>query len=335
MPPDDSDPVFITGASGFIASQIASRLLDQGRKIRVLSRRPVPHLEKRGGEAIIGSLDATASLARGCAGASAVFHTAARVGVWGPEKEFFQVNVMGTRQVLDAARTAGVPRFIYTSSPSVVYTGGNLSGVNESAPLCTTAPSPYPTTKAIAEREVLAANAPWFSTIALRPHLVIGPGDRHLIPRVLSQARKGKLKIIGTGRNRVDITHIDNVVDAHLLAEQSLSTSANPKTADRAYFITNGEPVVFWDWVNELLRGVSLREVKNRISLGAATIVGGFMESVWRTFRFSTEPPITRFIAKELSTDHWFDISAARRDLGYTPRVSMAEATAQLIAENR
>jgi nucleoside-diphosphate-sugar epimerase len=329
-----SDAVFITGASGFIGGKIAERLLGEGRKVSVLARRPLPALEKLGAEVVAGDLADAAALRRGCEGVGTVFHAAARVGVWGPAEDFFKVNVGGTRSLIAACRAAGVPRLINTSSPSVVYTGGHLRGVDESAPLCAQAPSPYPTSKAEAERLVSAANSRELATISLRPHLVWGPGDKNLIPRVLNSARRGRLKIIGGGKNHVDLTHITNVVDAHLLAERAVispATNAADHPGGRAYFITNGEPVVLWEWINELLRAAGIPEIKKHISLGSASFAGGAMEILWRVLRLKGEPPMTRFVAKEMGTDHWFDISAARRDLGYAPRVSIAEGTTELL----
>ncbi len=338
-----SAPVFITGASGFIGGKIAERLLGAGRCVRVLARRPLPELEKLGAEVVRGDLDDTAALERGCTGAGTVFHVAGRVGIWGPDADFFRVNVEGTRHVIAACRVARVPRLVYTSSPSVVYNGGDLAGVDESAPLCTAAPCAYPTSKAAAERLVREAHSPELATVSLRPHLVWGPGDKNVVPRVLALARKGRLKIIGSGRNKVDVTHITNVVDAHLLAEQALQTCnligykrpGAPSAGGKAYFITNGEPVVLWDWINELLRGTGLPEITKHISLGKACAVGGVLEGVWRVLPLKGEPPMTRFVAKEMATDHWFDISAARRDLGYVPRVTMAAGTAGLIEHLR
>ncbi|AOS44009.1 3 beta-hydroxysteroid dehydrogenase/Delta 5--_4-isomerase [Lacunisphaera limnophila] len=348
-------PVFVTGASGFIGGQLARRLLADGRRVRVLSRRPLPELETLGAEVIPGDLHDRHALERGCRSAETVFHVAGRVGVWGPPEDFFRVNVEGTRNLLVACREAKVPRLVYTSSPSVVYNGGDLRHVNESAPLCTQAPCAYPTSKATAEREVLAAHGPELATIALRPHLVWGPGDKNVVPRILTLARAGKLKIIGPGRNRVDITPINNVVDAHLLAEGALLTGsrapfgsagavATPPQAGnssasrpphhpggRAYFITNGEPVVLWDWINEVLRGVGIPEIKSHVPLPVAYAAGAALETVWRLTGRAGEPPMTRFVAKEMATDHWFDISAARRDLGYHPLVSVTQATAELI----
>lgn len=366
-----SDAVFITGASGFIGGKLAERLLSAGRDVRVLARRPLPELEKLGAEIVRGDLDDTAALAHGMAGVGTVFHVAGRVGVWGPDQDFFRVNVEGTRHVIAACRTARVPRLVYTSSPSVVFNGGDLAGVDESAPLCTQAPCAYPTSKAAAERLVAAANDAALATVSLRPHLVWGPGDRNIIPRVLKLARAGRLKIIGVGRNLVDCTHITNVVDAHLLAEHALTHAHQPPSArpicnligyksteptlagdgkcnllgytspdardprGRAYFITNGEPVVLWDWINELLRGLGEAPVTKHVSLATAYRAAGVLEFLWRMLPLKGEPPTTRFVVKELATDHWFKIDAARRDLGYVPRVTMAAGTAELIAHYR
>ena len=330
----ETSPVFLTGASGFIGGELTRRLLAAGRPVRVLSRRPLPGLAQLGAEVVAGDLHDAAALQRGCTGAGTVFHVAGRVGVWGPEEDFFRVNFDGTAHVLTACRTAGVPRLVYTSSPSVVYRGGNLAGVDESAPLCREAPCAYPTSKAAAERLVAAAHSATLATVSLRPHLVWGPGDRNVVPRVLAQARRGRLRIVGHGRNLVDCTHIENVVDAHLLAERALLTPGSA-AGGQAYFITNGQPVVLWDWINELLRGVGLPEVTRRISLGTAYRLGGVLETAWRLLRLRGEPPMTRFVAKELATDHWFQITAARRDLGYVPRVTMAAGTAALIAHYR
>lgn len=330
-------PVFITGASGFIGGRLAARLLGEGRRVRALARRPLPELEKLGAELVPGDLNDAGSLRRGCEGVETVFHVAGRVGIWGPEADFVRVNVKGTFNVVFACRDAGVRQLVYTSSPSVVYTGKDLAGVNESAPLCTAAPCAYPTSKAAAEKIVTGANGPELATVALRPHLVWGPGDQNVVPGVLALAKQGRLKIIGSGRNKVDVTHITNVVDAHLFAEQALITSnllgykSGQGPGGKAYFITNGEPVVLWDWINQLLRGLGRPAITKHVSLGTAYAAGGVLETLWRGLRLKGEPPMTRFVAKEMATDHWFDITAARRDLGYAPRVSMAAGTADLI----
>lgn len=353
-----NDLVFITGASGFIGGQLAERLLADGRRVRVLARRPLPGLEKFGAEVVSGDLESPAALYRGCEGATTVFHVAGRVGVWGPAEDFYRVNVEGTRNVIAACHTAGVQRLVYTSSPSVVYHGGDLAGVDESAPLCTLAPCAYPTSKADAERLVSAAHSTELATISLRPHLVWGLGDKNIVPRLLQLAAQGRLKIVGSGQNKVDLTHITNVVDAHLLAERALqhchvlsdipsentvsnrhlirdNAPGSPASSPggKAYFITNGEPVVLWDWINQLLRGLGRPELTQHISLQRAYRIGGLMEMIWRVLPLQSQPPMTRFVAKELATDHWFSIAAARRDLGYTPRITMAAGTAELIEQ--
>ena len=321
--------MLVTGGTGFLGRHLVEQLLAAGRRVTVLGRTPAPELERRGARFVRAPLEDAAAVAAACQGMETVFHVAARVGVWGRYGDFFRANVLGTRAVLDGCRAQGVQRLVFTSTPSVVYNGRDLAGADESLPLTTDCPSPYPLTKAIAEREVIAAKSPTLRTIALRPHLIWGVGDPHLVPRVLARARAGRLRIIGDGRNRVDMVHIANAVDAHLLAEASLHA------AGRAYFITNGEPVVLWDWINGLLQALGEPPVTKKISLGAASALGAACELAWSLLPVQSEPPMTRFVAAELAKDHWFKIDAARRDLGYAPRISMAQGTAELVASLR
>ncbi len=327
-----SVPTLITGGTGFLGSHLVERLLAESRPLTVVSRQPRPELAARGVRVVVGALHDPAVCAEACRGAATVFHVAARVGVWGRLEDFRRDNIEATHTLLAAAKAAGVTRFVHTSTPSVVYNGLDLAGADESLPLTTACPSPYPLTKAEAERTVLAANAPGFATTALRPHLIWGVGDPHLVPRVLARARAGRLRIVGRGDNRVDMVHVANAVDAELCAERALDPARGAPAAGRAYFITNDEPVVLWEWINGLLRALGEPPVTRRISLAAASRVGAVCEAVWRLFRLAGEPPMTRFVAAELAKDHWFSIAAARRDLGYVPRVSMAEGTAQLVA---
>jgi 2-alkyl-3-oxoalkanoate reductase len=322
----------VTGANGFLGGRLLERLISLRRPVAALVRAPRPDLEERGVRVVVGDLLDPSTLRAASAGAETVFHVASKVGVWGPEAEFHRVNVEGLERVLDACREQRVRRLVYTSTPSVVFNGEHIAGGNESMPYGRDFPSPYPATKAVAERMVLAADRPnGLRSLALRPHLIWGPGDRYLIPRVLERARAGRLRIIGAGNNRVDLTDVENVVDAHLLAERSLA-AVDTQAGGRAYFISNGEPVVLWDWINELLGRLDLPPVTRRAPLGVAVAAGAACEAVWRLFRLKGEPPITRFVAAELAKDHWFDISAARRDLGYQPKVSMAAGMDELVA---
>lgn len=332
--PPDARRVLVTGGTGFLGRRLVERLIAQGRQVTVLARNPAPDLERRGVRLALAPLDDAPAVAAACAGAGTVFHVAARVGVWGPPEEFFRANVLGTRTVLAGCRRHGVRRLVFTSSPSVVYDGRDLAGADESLPLTTRCPSPYPVTKAAAEREALGASDDRLRVTALRPHLIWGVGDPHLVPRVLARARANRLRIIGSGRNRVDMVHVENAVDAHLLAEAALIRGAEG-AAGRAFFITNGEPVVLWDWINALLTALGRRPVTRRVPLAAATAAGAACELAWRVLHLRGEPPLTRFVAAELAKDHWFDLSAARRVLGYAPRVSMAEGTAELVAHLR
>jgi nucleoside-diphosphate-sugar epimerase len=325
-----SAPVLVTGGTGFLGRRLVERLLGQSRNIIVLARQPAQDLVRHGVRFICTDLADAEAVRAACAGVETVFHTAAKVGVWGREEEYFKVNVLGTRALLEGCREHGVKNFIHTSTPSVVYTGGDLAGADESLPLTTDCPAAYPLTKAIAEHEVLAANSPALRTIVLRPHLIWGKGDPHLVPRLLASARAGRLRIVGSGKNQVDMTHIQNAVDAHLLAESSLTWS-DSRAAGRAYFISDGSPVVLWDWINGLLHTLNEPPITKKISLRSAQILGAACELAWRMLPLSGEPPMTRFVAAELAKDHWFDISAARRDLGYEPHVFMADGMDELV----
>ena len=327
----DLGPALVTGGSGFLGRRIVARLRAQGRPVTILGRTRAPDLEGQGIRFVRASLDDAAGIRAACQGMGTVFHVAAKVGVWGRADDYYRANVLGTRAVIEGCRAAGVRRLVYTSTPSVVYNGRDLAGADESLPLTRDCPSSYPVTKAAAEAEVLAAHGPALQTLALRPHLIWGPGDPHLVPRILERARLGRLRIVGLGTNRVDMVHVENAADAHLLAEAALA-SGRTTAAGRPYFITNHEPVVLWDWVNGLLSALGKEPVRRRLSLGTATALGLACEALWSVLPLRGEPPLTRFVAAELAKDHWFNPAAAQRELGYTPQVTMAEGTAALIA---
>jgi nucleoside-diphosphate-sugar epimerase len=217
---------------------------------------------------------------------------------------------------------------VFTSSPSVVAAGHDIAGGDESLPYPKRYLADYPRTKAESERRVLAANGDDLATVSLRPHIIWGPGDNHLIPRLIERARAGKLRIIGDGKNKTDVTYIDNAAAAHLLAADRLS-SGSP-VAGRAYFISQGEPVAMWPFINRILEIAGLPPVTRRVPLALAYAAGTTLEAAYALLRRTDEPRMTRFLAVQLGTSHWFDISAARRDLGYCPSVGIDEGLAQL-----
>jgi nucleoside-diphosphate-sugar epimerase len=255
-----------------------------------------------------------------------VFHVAAKPGVWGPYSDYFDTNVTGTRHVLKACQKGSAIRLVYTSSPSVVFDGRDMEGLDESAPYPSSYPCAYPETKALAEKAVLAGAGGSLAVVALRPHLIWGPGDNHLVPRIL--ARSKRLARIGQGHNKVDTIYIENAAMAHLLAAEKLAQT--PKLTGRVYFISQDEPVPLWWMVDQILAAGGQPPVRRAISRRTAHRIGSGLEMVYKALRLSSEPPMTRFVAEELSSSHWFDISAAKRDLGYEPRVSIQEGLVKL-----
>jgi 2-alkyl-3-oxoalkanoate reductase len=321
----------VTGAAGFLGRSVVEQLLARGERVRALVRRQQTALEKLGAECVLGDVRDAAAVEAACRDVDVVHHVAAVAGVWGPWKHYYDTNVTGTENVISACRQAGAKRLVFTSSPSVTFAGRDQCGVDESAPYATTWLAHYPQTKAMAEKLVLEANGNGgLLTCALRPHLIWGPGDQHLIPRLLSRARKGQLRQVGNGKNLIDAVFVENAAAAQLLAADALVPGA--AACGKAYFITNEEPVNCWEWINELLARAGVAPVKRRVPLGAAYAAGAVMECVWKVLGRTDEPRMTRFLAAQLGTSHYFDISAARRELGYVPRVSMAEGMNRLEA---
>jgi len=259
------------------------------------------------------------------------FHAAALPAIWGRWADFYSINVEGTRNVLAACLANGVPRLVYTSTPSVVFDQSDLCNVDETCPYPARYNCYYPWTKAIAEREVIEANGNHgLLTTALRPHLVWGPRDNHLIPRLLQRAKARKLFIVGDGSNKVDITYVDNAADAHLRAADHLTPGS--VVAGQTYFISQGEPVVLWTFVNQLLDRLGMPKVTRAISYGTARSFGAVLELVYGGLGLREEPRMTRFLAAQLARSHYFDISRARRDFGYSSRVTTAEGLERLVS---
>jgi len=318
----------VTGGGGFLGSAIVRQLRARGDEVVSFSRANYPELAALGVEQRSGDLadqQAVLEAARGC---DTVFHVAAKAGVWGSFEDYHRANVIGTENVLAACRAHAIQRLVYTGSPSVVFDGSDVEGGDESLPYPAHFEAHYPHSKALAEQAVLSANSPTLATVSLRPHLIWGPADNHLVPRIVARGRAGKLRRIGQRPCLVDTVYVDNAAEAHLNAADRLTPGAPP--AGKAYFITNGEPLPLWEMVNRILAAAGVPPETRSISPSIAYAAGTICEGIWKALRLSGEPPMTRFVARELSTAHWFDISAAKKDLGYRPKVSVDEGLKRL-----
>jgi nucleoside-diphosphate-sugar epimerase len=318
--------VLITGGGGFLGRAIVKLLVQRNDHVRSFSRNLYPELASMGVEQIQGDICDHTAIGQALKGVELVFHTAAKAGIWGNYSDYYKINVTGTQNVIAGCKKHHIPRLIYTSSPSVVFDGTDMEGVNESAPYPTKYHAHYPKTKAMAEQNVIQAAGQGLMTIILRPHLIWGPRDKHFVPRIISRAKH--LIRVGNGKNLVDTVYIDNAADAHILAADSLEK--NPKLSGNMYFISQGDPVPLWDMINHMLKGAGLPPVKRSMPHRLAWLMGSILEFAYRTFHIRGEPRMTRFLANELAKAHWFDISAAEKDLGYIPRVSIKEGLGRL-----
>lgn len=319
--------ILVTGGGGFLGGEIVRQLRERGDEVVVLSRNPPTHLQAEGITTVSADLADAPAVSQAVKGCHAVIHTAARAGVWGAYAAYHRTNVIGTESILSACREQGVRFLVHTSTPSVVYNGKPFAGEDESLPLGTKFPCAYPATKAEAERIALAANDPdGLRVCALRPHLIYGVGDPHLLPRVVDRARTGRLRIVGDGTNCVDVTHVRDAARAHLQALDALQAGL---ALGQAYFLSQGKPVSLWPWINDLLERLEMPPVTRRVPVGAALAAGALAEGIWSLFRLSGEPPMTRFVAVELAKDHWYTIAAAKRDLGYEPQVTSEDGLAE------
>ena len=315
--------ILVTGGGGFLGSAVCRQLLARGDEVTAYQRSASDELEKLGVRIIRGSITDAEKLNAAVNGVDAVIHTAAKAGVWGPYDDYFQPNVTGTENVITACLSNGIRKLVFTSSPSVTHADGDIEGGDESLPYAGQYNSPYPATKALAEQRVMAANCPDLHTVSLRPHLIWGPGDNHLLPHLLERAKSGKLKLPGPDK-LIDTIYIDNAARAHLLALDRLQS--DPETVGgKTYFVSNDEPLAQRRVIGGLLKAAGLEVDIQPISPRIAIAAGTLLETGWKLLRLKSEPPITRWAAEHLSTAHWYDISAAKRDLGYTVETSIAE----------
>lgn len=313
----------VTGGGGFVGSGIVRGLLRKGVAVRIVGRNPYPELSALGAECYTGSITDSQLMLEATKNVDMVFHVAALAGIWGKWQDYRASNVDGTNSVVDACLQNGVPSLVYTSTPSVVFNGYDLKGVGEETPYATHFLCHYAKSKVLAERRVLTSACKELAVCALRPHLIWGPGDPHLLPRLIAAGKKKQLKMVGNGDNFVDISYIDNVVHAHLLAARNLSTTAT--ASGKAFFISQGEPVNLWNWINDLFVRLGIDPVKKAVPFPLAARIGGSLEIGYRLLGLKGEPRMTRFLAEQLAKSHYFSIEAAKNILGYQPVVTTEE----------
>ncbi len=318
--------ILVTGGGGFLGRHIVDRLLARGDQVTVLGRRDYPDLATRGVTCCQGDIADYAAVKTAATGANAIMHVASLAGIWGAYKTYYDTNVIGSENVLKAASELGIAKIVYTSTPSVVHGGDGIDGGDESLPYPDHYLTPYAETKSIAEQLLLRANSPDLAITAIRPHLIFGPGDTQLIPKLLARAKTGKLKQIGDGTNRISVSYVENVADAHILALD------NPRSAGQVYFINEPEPVNCWQFINSLARGAGLKEITRKVPFSLAYNAGWLCEKIWALLGKQDDPPVTRFLATQLATNHWFKTDKAQKELGWQPNLSLGEGVKKMLA---
>ena len=323
--------VLVTGGGGFLGRYIVEQLLEKDVRVRIFSRGKYDELTKAGVDVVSGDIRDAKAVESTCENIDAVFHTAAVPGIWGAWETFHSINTQGTLNLINACRHHNVKKLVYTSSPSVVYDGKPHLLADESLPYPKSFQCHYPHSKALAEQAVLAANDESLSTVAIRPHLIWGPRDNHLIPRLIQRAKTGKIIRVGDGANEVSCAYVENVAAAHLQVLEQLHPES--PVAGQAYFINEPEPVNLWNWIDDLLALGELPPVQRSIPATAARLIGAAVEGVYKTFRWQSEPRMTRFLASQFSQSHSYSIEKARRDFDYQPIVSFEEGMQKLQPE--
>ena len=324
--------ILITGGGGFLGSHLARKLFERGDEVTVMGRKGYPEL----GESIKcvkGDIRDRPVAISALKEQEVVFHTAAIPGIWGGYEEFYRTDVEGTENIILACCENKVKKLIYTSSPSVVFGQSGMEDVDETTPYPDNYLCHYPKTKAMAEKLVMAANGSGgLATVCIRPHLIWGPGDPHLVPRLIDRAKKGRLVQVGDGKNKVDMIYIDNAVAAHIQACDKLDVGG--PVGGKCYFVSDGKPVVLWDWINSLLKELKLPLVTRSISFKCATRIGRMLEIIYKVFGLKNEPPMTRFLAAQLAKSHFFNISRAKNDFSYRQVITPEEGMKRLITSH-
>jgi len=316
---------FVTGGSGFVGGALIERLRREGWDVRGLARseRAAERVGGLGAEPVMGDLEDVESLRAGAEGCEVAFHAAAKVEDWGDPADFERLNVHGTQNVIDACRDAGVRRLVHVGTEAALMAGQPLVNVDEDTPLRPDSPALYSSSKAKAERLVRAANADALETVVVRPRFVWGRGDTSLLPQIIEMVRSGRFRWVGGGRHLTATTHIDNTVEG-------LWLGATRGSAGGVYFVTDGEPVEFREFLTRMLgsQGVTIPDKSVPAPVASAAAVTG--ERLWRVLRRPGNPPLTRFAVWVSSQECTIDISRAERELGYRPVKSRDEGLAEL-----
>jgi len=319
--------ILVTGGGGFLGSSVCRQLSALGHEVIAFQRSPATHLESHGVHCVSGDINNSKLLRAASKGCDAIIHTAGKAGIWGDPAEYNRVNIDGTANVIRACRKNGVRFLVHTSSPSIVHTGGDVGGADESIPIAENIQAPYPASKAVAERMVTAANSPELKTTALRPHLIWGPGDPHILPRLAAKAKSGTIALPGPDKI-IDTIFVENAALAHVKALEELAGQA--RCAGKAYFVTNNEPMPQGEIITKMLEAIGIKVRIKAVPAGLAKTAGTLCEMTWRAFGLKSEPPVTRFSVEQLATAHWFDTRAATRDFGYLPTISIEEGLRRL-----
>ncbi len=319
--------VFLTGGSGFIGGRLIERLRREGHAVRALARSPAAseRVSSLGAEPVSGELADTDAMRAGAQGCDWAFHAAATLGDWGRREDFERGNVIGTANVLRACEQAGVSRFVHVGTEAALLAGQPLVEVDETAPLRPDSPALYSSTKARAEQAVLAANRAGFEIVVVRPRFVWGAGDTTLLPRMVEMVCSGRFAWIGGGRHRTSTTHVDNTVEGLILG----ATRGHP---GNAYFVTDGEPVEFRDFVTRLLATQGVQAPTRSIPSGVASVLAAAAEGAWRLLPLPGQPPITRFAYWVSAQECTIRIDKARADLGYEPVRTIEDGLAEMRA---
>ena len=315
--------VLVTGGGGFLGFHIVKQLLQRGDDVTVVGRNHYPKVEEIGAKSITVDICNLNKLSPYFEGIEEVYHVAALAGVWGDWKTYFKINYIGTENVVTACLDKKVKRLIYTSSPSVVFDGNSQENLDESISYPKNWLAHYPHSKMLAEKLVLESNSESLRTVALRPHLIWGPGDPHIFPRLIAKAKKGQLAVIGDGKNKVDVIYVENAAKGHLQAATALASTGTP--AGKAYFIGQDTPVELWKFIQEILDREGIPPIKKQVSFKLAYKLGSAFETFYKLFKIKSEPRMTRFMACQLSQSHYYSHENAKNDFSYDPNISVKE----------